>query len=170
MKLVQSNIVQSVVYSLIFFLFSCGYSFTGASISPETKTISINYFQNYAAMGPATLSQSFTEALKDVFVRQTSLTLVNKNGDLHFEGQISDYRTAPIAIQSNDIAASNRLTITVDVKFVNTNDELQSFETSFSRFEDYNSDQDLASVEEDLIVKINEQLVQDIFNKSVSNW
>jgi outer membrane lipopolysaccharide assembly protein LptE/RlpB len=149
---------------------SCNYSFTGASISPDVKTISIQYFPNYASLGPPYLSQSFTESLKDLFIRQTSLTLVAKNGDLQFEGQISGYATAPVAIQADDRAASNRLTMTVQVRFVNTKDETQNFETSFSRFEDYNSSQDLAQVEEELIRKINDQLVQDIFNKSVSNW
>jgi outer membrane lipopolysaccharide assembly protein LptE/RlpB len=149
---------------------SCNYSFTGASISPDVKTLSIQYFPNYSSLGPPYLSQSFTEALKDLFIRQTSLTLVSKNGDLQFEGQISGYSTTPAAIQSDDRAASNRLSITVQVRFVNTKDETQNFETSFSRFEDYSSSQDLATVEEELIGKINEQLVQDIFNKSVSNW
>lgn len=149
---------------------SCNYSFTGASISESIKTISIQYFPNYAPLGPPTLSQTFTEALKDVFIRQTSLTLVTKNGDLQFEGQISNYYTAPVAIQANDQAASNRLTITVDVKFVNTQDPKQNFESSFTKFADYSVTQNLAVVESELIQTINEQLVQEIFNRSVSNW
>lgn len=148
----------------------CNYSFTGASISPDIKTISIQYFPNYASLGPATLSQSSTEALKDLFIRQTSLSLISKNGDLQFEGQITNYNTAPVGIQSNDRAAANRLTITVEVRFTNTKDATQNFETSFSAFEDYDSNQDLTSVEQDLIEAINERLAQDIFNRSVSNW
>ena len=170
MKLINKYRHLGLVLLLVFTYSSCNYSFTGASISPDIKTISIQYFPNYASLAPPTLSQSFTEALKDLFIRQTSLTLVSKNGDLQFEGQISDYNTAPVGIQANDQAVNNRLTIKVDVRFVNTKDETQNFETSFSAFDDYNSNEDLATKEEELISNINERLAQDIFNRSVSNW
>ena len=163
---------KSVLLSLLMvvILMSCNYSFSGASISPDIKTISIKNFPNYSSLGPPTLSQSFTEALKDLFIRQTSLSLVTRNGDLQFEGQISNYVAAPIAIQANDQAADNRLTITIDVKFVNTQDATQNFESSFSRFADYSANENLSAKEDELIREINEQLVQDIFNRSVSNW
>ena len=99
----------------------CSYSFTGASIAPEVKTFSVDYFPNFTQLGPPLLSQLFTEKLKDLFLAQTSLKLVERNGDLRFEGKITNYRTAPVAIQANDKAASNRLTITVLVKFINNN-------------------------------------------------
>lgn len=146
------------------------YSFTGASIPEDVKTVSINRFPNYAPLENVTLSQSFTEALKDIFLSQTNLTLVNKNGDLHFEGSIIDYKVTSIAIQGNETAALNRLTITVKVQFINTKDETQNFETSFSRFTDYDSSKNLSSIEDGLIKDINNQLTQDIFNKAVSNW
>ena len=168
-KRIKLGGVVTLVATLLM-LNACNYSFTGASISPDIKTISIQYFPSYASLSPPTLSQTFTEALKDLFIRQTSLTLVTRNGDLQFEGQITGYSTAPVAIQANDNAASNRLTISVDVRFVNTQDPTQNFETTFTRFEDYQSNQDLNAVEDQLIQSINEQLVQDIFNKSVSNW
>jgi len=146
------------------------YSFTGASISPDIKTFSIQYFQNRAPLVQPALSQVFTEKLRDKFVSQTSLTETRDNGDLQFDGYISDYRTVPTAIQGNEQAALNRLTITVLVKFVNTKDEKQSFESSFSRFADYDSQKSLTSVEASLIDEICNQLVDDIFNKAVINW
>src|SRR5512145_844688 len=89
------------------------YSFTGASIAPDVKTVSIIYFPNQAPLVQPTLSQVFTEALKDKFISQTSLTLVDNGGDLNFEGAITSYGTQPVAIQSGDVASQNRLTIAV---------------------------------------------------------
>jgi len=149
---------------------SCGvYSFTGASTG-EAKTVSIVYFKNNAALAPPTYSQKFTESLRDKFTSQTSLTLIPSSGDLNFEGFVSGYSTAPVAIQGNETAALNRLSITVNVTFTNNKDEKQNFEQSFTRFADFNSSQSLEAVQEQLITDINEQLVQDIFNKSVINW
>ncbi len=157
--------------SISIFLSGCGvYSFTGASISPEIKTVSIGFFQNRATIVQPSLSNVFTEKLKDKFVSQTNLTLTNTRGDLQFDGTITDYFTQPTAIQGNEQAALNRLTINVKVKFVNTKDEKQSFESSFSRFTDYDSRKNLASVESELINEICNQLVDDIFNKAVINW
>ncbi|MCD6111777.1 MAG: LptE family protein [Bacteroidales bacterium] len=150
---------------------SCGiYSFTGASISPEVKTISIKYFPNQAPLVQATLSQVFTDALKDKFISQTNLTLVPDDGDLNIEGEITDYSTKPIAITGDQTAALNRLTITVKVKFTNKFDETQNFETTFSRYEDYESTKNLSDVEDVLIEQINSYLIEDIFNKAVVNW
>jgi outer membrane lipopolysaccharide assembly protein LptE/RlpB len=149
----------------------CGvYSFTGASISPEIKTISIATFPNQASLVQPSLSQVFTEKLKDKFVSQTNLTQINSSGDISFEGYISDYNSQPTAIQGNEQAALNRLTITVKVKFINTKDEKQNFESSFSRFADYDSKQNLSTVENQLISEISTQLVDDIFNKAMINW
>lgn len=154
-------------------LISCSmnYSFTGASIPPEVKTISIAQFPNNAPLVNPTLSQELTDALRDKFQSQTSLTIVNQNGDLQIEGEIVDYNTRPAAIQSDDVAALNRLTITIRVTYTNTFDDTQSFTNqSFSRYEDYDSGSDLTSVSESLVPLIIESLVEDVFNKTVVNW
>lgn len=168
-KLNLRNFCCLIVTAQIFS--GCGlYSFTGASISPEVKTVSINYFSNNSAIMVPSLSQSFTEALKDKFVSQTSLVLVESGGDLHFEGNIMDYKTTPINIQGNETAAQSRLTITVNLKFTNKNDDKKDFESVFFRFADYDSNLNLSDIEEDLIKDINNQLVEEIFNKAVVNW
>ena len=146
------------------------YNFNGASIAADVKTVSIQYFPNYAPNVQPTLSQVFTQKMKDKFLAQTNLKLLDKNGDIDFEGSITGYAVTPSAIQGNDQAANNRLTITVKVKFTNTKDEKQNFETSFSRFADYTSNQNLSAIETTLIQTITDQLIDDIFNKSVSNW
>ena len=146
------------------------YSFTGASISPEVKTVSIDFFPAYASLAPPTAGQLFTEDLKDIFLSQTNLVLVKSDGDLEFEGAITGYNSAPVAIQGNETAALTRVTMTIKVRFTNNIDDTQSFESSFSRFEDFETSQTLSSVEEEILNSINDQLTQDIFNKSVTNW
>jgi len=163
-----------LLISLISILISqtgCGvYSFTGASISPEVKSVSVDFFPSYAALAPANLPQTFTESLREVFINRTNLDMLAKNGDIRFEGYISDYRTNPVAIQGNETAAKNRLTITVNVSYTNTKEDNKNFEKSFSRFADFDATQNLTDVEQSLIEEINEQLILDIFNEAVVNW
>jgi hypothetical protein len=169
----MTSIKGNILILLAFVLFSTGcgvYSFTGASIPPGAKTISISYFVNNAQYVEPSLSQSLTDALRDRFLSQTDLNFVSEGGDLQIEGLISDYTTRPVAIQGNETAALNRLSVTVKVKFTNTLDPDKDFDTPFTRYEDYPSDQDLSTVKDQLISTINENLVDDIFNKAVVNW
>jgi len=150
---------------------SMNYSFTGASIPPEVKTIQITQFPNNALLVNPTLSQVFTDALRNKFQSQTSLVIVSQGGDLVIEGEIFDYNTRPAAIQSDDRAALNRLTIGVRVNFTNTHDDTQSFSNqSFTRYEEYDSDEELTAISETLIPVVVDYLVEDIFNKTVVNW
>jgi len=159
------------VISGLMFISGCGiYSFTGASISPDVKTITVKYFPNNALMVQPTLSSKFTEALRDKFTNLTNLNLVTSNGDLLLEGEITGYTTEPVAIQGDQKAALQRLKITVNVRFTNSKDEKQNFESSFSRYVDYDASSRLSDVEEGLIDQINDELTQDIFNKAVVNW
>ena len=148
----------------------CGiYSFSGASIPAEAKTVSVDYFPNHAQLVNPLLSNNLTNALRDAMTNQTTLDMVESGGDLAFEGEITDYKTTPVAI-TGQTAAMNRLTVTVKVRFSNRLDETKDFEQSFSRYEDYPSDQDLNSVQESLTATIVDQLVEDIFNKALVNW
>ena len=149
---------------------SISYSFTGASIPPDAKTVFVADFRNVAPLVNPALANDLTEALKDKFVGQTSLKLGDENADLYFEGSITGYGTQPVAIKSGDIASQNRLTITVKVKFVNNKDKNANFDTSFSRYEDYDSQYSLTDVEDQLVKTIIESLVDDIFTKAVVNW
>lgn len=150
---------------------SCGiYSLTGASISPEVKTAQIPYFQNRASVVQPLLSRELTEKLKDRIQSQTNLKLVNESGDVVFEGEITGYTVTPAAITGENVAAKNRLTITVRVKFTNTKESQYDFDTSFSRFADFDSNLSLDAVENDLIRQIGDFLVEDIFNRAFVNW
>ena len=160
-----------VVVFLAFMSHSCGvYSFSGASIPAEAKTVSVDYFPNHAQLVNPMLSNIFTNALRDAMTNQTTLDMVESGGDIALEGEITDYKTMPVASTSGQTAAMNRLTITVNVRFSNRIDETKDFEQSFSRYEDYPSDQDLNAVQEALTTTITEQLVEDIFNKALVNW
>ena len=160
-----------VLLSCCLFLNSCGiYSFSGASIPAEAKTVSVQYFPNNAQLVNPLLSNTLTNALNDMFVNQTTLQSVAENGDLAFEGEITGYSTSPIAITGNQTAAMNRLTVTVNVRFTNRYDESKNFEQNFSQYQDYPSEQDLNMVQDVLVEQIVEDLCQDIFNKAVVNW
>ena len=160
---------------LIFILgvlsYSCkiNYSLSGASLSPDVKTVSVDFFSNRASLINPSLSQSFTEALKDKFTSEAGLSLVSSDGHLDFSGAITGYRLSPVAIQQNE-AAMMRLTISVKVKFVNNIDPNQNFTEEFQEFDDYNADQDFTSLEEDLNRVIIEKLMEKIFMKSAANW
>lgn len=153
-----------------FFLQGCSYSFTGASISPNVKSISISYLPNNSLLVEPTLSRRLTEAIRDKFTSQSNLALVGSNGDLNIEGEITGFTTEPVAITSDQQSALQRLRITVNIRFTNRVDPTQDFESSFTRFADYNAQLQLATVQAALMETINEELAQDIFNKAVVNW
>lgn len=146
------------------------YSFSGASIPLEAKTVSVPYFPNNAPMVAPSLSSTLTDALQDKFARQTKLELVPTGGDLAFEGEITNYTSTPAAITAAETAAMNRLTITVKVKFTNVYEPQNNYNKSFSAFAEYDATQLLQDIQDSLITEICEQLVQDIFNAAVANW
>lgn len=162
------------IVALILFvgLTSCkiNYTFSGASYSADTQTYSVAFFQNQAPIINPSLSNVFTEALKDRVSAQTKLKLVQQSGDIQYEGSILNYQVSPQSISGNETASLNRLTITVNVKFTNTKTPAQSFERSFTQFADYESTKSLNMVEEELVRDIVDKLTTDIFNASLVNW
>lgn len=153
-------------------LVSCkgGYSFTGASIPPEAKTISVKTFPNYASTVNPQLSQKLSDELRNKFSSQTSLNVVNGEGDLNLSGEITSYSTKASALSSGDEVAMNRLSITIKVKFENKYDEKADFEQQFTRYKDYNAQLNFSSVENALMSEIVTELCEDVFNKAVVNW
>jgi len=146
------------------------YSFTGANISAEVKTFSVFYFPNRAKLVNPTLSSDFTEELKEKLIRQTSLREESETGDLVFEGQITGYEVRPMAVQKDDVAAQNRLTITVRVKYTNNKNHEEDFDKTFSSFEDFSSALSLNDVESSIVPEILDKLLEDIFNATIANW
>ncbi|MCC6372646.1 MAG: LptE family protein [Bacteroidia bacterium] len=165
--------VLSRYFVLVFILLSSckpHISLSGATIPPEAKTVSVGFFANNTTLGAPSLSQRFTEKLRDVVSQQTSLALVRTGGDLQFEGFIQDYQVSPLAASGSDNAAMNRLTITVSVKYSNPFDKSKSFDQTFSAFSDFASTKNLATEEPVLVQEIYRQLTENIFNKAFNNW
>lgn len=159
-----------LVIVVVFISCKVNYGFKGISIPPEAKTISVAFFQNNAAMASPSESQKFTEKMRDMVSSQTNLALTKQNGDLQFEGAIVDYAVSPVAVQSTDQAALNRLTITINVKYINSIDQSKSFNQNFQRFYDYSSSKTLSAIESEALDEINRQIAEDVFQKAFNNW
>ena len=155
-----------------FIMQSCGiYSFTGTSIQPDVKTITINYFEYKALKVNPSLSNNITEALKDKFLKMTKLEQVDMDGDLEIVGEVTGYDVKATAITANEQAAQNRLTVNVKIAFVDRKYPENSFENkSFSAYADFDAMQQLDAVEATLCEEIVEKLCEDIFNATVANW
>ena len=167
-------IITILVLSASFIINGC-YSFTGASIPVTVKTFSVQFFENKAQLVIPSFSQEFTESLKDKVLRSSPLDLIRPLGDVDFEGTVTNYRVDPVAItsggeQDRGQANQNRLTVTVQVKCVNSKDEKLSFDQSFTRYADFPKNESLARRQPQLHKLIIDQLVDDIFNRAFSNW
>lgn len=156
----------------VFLVQSCGiYSFTGTSIQPDVKTVTIPYFEYKALKVNPMLSAQLTEALQEKFIRLTKLELVDDEGDLEVVGAVTGYDVRATAINASEQAAQNRLTVSVKVSFTNRKYPEESFpEKSFSAFADFDAMQQLDAVESTLCEEIVEKLCEDIFNGTVANW
>ncbi|RCT55458.1 LptE family protein [Winogradskyella sp. KYW1333] len=159
-----------IVLGLIISVTSCGiYSFTGADTG-NAKTFQVNFFQNNAQLIEPGLDIDFTNALQDLVQNQTNLNLVTDNGDLIFEGEITEYRIAPMTATAQNTAAQNRLTMAVNVRYFNSLDEEKDFEQRFTFFFDYPAEVQLSSVKSEAHEVLFERITQDIFNTSLANW
>jgi len=178
MKKYTACIRYQIVLTIMLLLLATGckisYSLSGASISPEVKSVFVDFFRNRSKVINPTLSQTFTEAMKDKFVNETGLTLNTDQGDLEFSGEITNYDVRPLSVQKSetgrDFASMNRLTITVKVIFINNKDHDQDFNSSFSAYFDWDSSKQINQIENEAVKVITDQLIEDIFNKSVANW
>lgn len=162
-------VLSAMIYS------SCSITLSGASVPVDMKTINVQFFENNAPLVVNNLSTLFTEALKDRIRSQSRLSIVRGEADATMEGTITGYSIAPVSVQATNnntvpLATATRLTITVNVKYVNNKDKKISpdFEQSFSRYTDFTGD--IGSQEQNLIGIINKQLTEDIFNKAFANW
>lgn len=169
----MSNIFAKALsfVAVILCVTSCGiYTFSGTSIQPDVKSVTINYFEYKALRVNPSLSNDLTEALKDKFKKMTRLEQVDMDGDLEIVGEVTGYDTRATAVTAQEVAAKNRLTVSVKISFTNRLYPEEDFEKSFSAYADYDSMQSLDAVEGTLCEEIIEQLVEDILNATVANW
>ena len=146
------------------------YSFSGTSIQADVKTVTINYFEYKALKVNPNLSNDLTEAMRDKFRKLTKLEQVEMDGDLELQGEVTGYEVRAAAVTANEVAAQNRLTVTVKLKFTNRKYPEDDFEKSFSAYSDYDSTNSLDAVESTLCQEIIDKLVEDMFNASVAQW
>jgi hypothetical protein len=168
MKLIKITLFALISITIL----GCGaYSFTGASISSDTKTFQVNYFRNDAILVEPGLDRQFTLALQDLLLNQTNLELVTSGGDLVYEGEITVYRISPTTATADNTAAQNKLTISVNVRFYNRKNEEDDMEQTFSFFYDYSGDSNLVGTQKVVAIEdIFERLTQDIFNATLAKW
>ena len=158
-----------VYLSLLMYLSSC-YSFKGASLSPDLKTIQIANVRMETAGGPSNLSLTINEKLKEYFQRNSTLKITNQNPDLTIEGTIVGYELTPQAPTSDDKAGLNRLTLRIQFQLTNRLDETKNFDQEFSFYQDFPQNQTLSQVEKTLIPKLSDQIILDLFNKIAGDW
>ena len=150
---------------------SCGiYSFSGTSIKPDVNTITINYIEYKALRVNPALSNDLTEALRNQFRRMTRLEQVDQDGDMELSGEVTGYDITAAAVTADEVAARNKLTVTVKITFTDKKHSDEDFEKSFSAYAEYDSTNTLDAVESSLCAEIIEKLVEDIFNASVAQW
>ena len=155
-----------------FIVQSCGiYSFTGTSIQPDVKTVTINYFEYTALKVNPSLSNQLTEALQEKFRKLTKLEQVDMDGDLEIVGAVTGYDVKATSIGANEQAAQNRLTVNVKVTFVNRKYPEDNFEDKgFSSYADFDAMQSLDAVETSLCEEIVDKICDDILNAPVAKW
>lgn len=152
-------------------LCSCGiYSFSGTSIQNDVNTITINFIEYRAQRVNPSLSNDLTEAIRSQFRRMTRLEQVDADGDMEISGQITGYEISTAAVTANEVAARNKLTVTVKIQFSDKKHPEEDFDKSFSAFSEYDSTNTIDAVESSLCAEIVEKLVEDIFNASVAQW
>ncbi len=150
---------------------SCGiYSFSGTSIQPDVKTITVEYFEYKALTVNPRLASQITEEMKDKYRKLTKLEQVDDDGDLTVYGEITGYAVSTAGVSANEEAAMNRLTVSVKIKFTNRKYPEDDFEKSFSAYADFDSSQLLDSVQDSLCEEIVSKLVDDIFTATVAQW
>ncbi len=171
MNLKNKKYIFLIITVTCLFLTSCGYyNFTGTG-KIDAKTFQVSYFRNKAEIVQPGIERDFTIALQDLIQNQTNLNLTNRDADLIYEGEISDYRISPMTATANQKAAQNRLTITVNVRFTNKKKSEDDFEKKFSFFYDYPAaDQLIGSKLTTAVTEIYSRITQDIFNESLAKW
>lgn len=164
--------MMRMAFALCLLLFqACTLSLSETSIEyDKTKSFGVDQFKNKAGGAPAILAQQFSEQLKLKVLNNTRLRYLGRDADIQFSGTLVRYDVSSFAPQPGETTASQRLTIDIAVKFINTKDEKQNWEQTFSRFEDFSASSSLAAVQNQLVRSIYDQIIEDIFNKAFSNW
>ena len=176
MKLLQNKFFGYILITFVFLVEGCGiYSFTGASIPPGVSTFQVNFFENQAGNRPGStvepgLDNEFTNALQDLIMNQTNLDLVTSDGQLIYEGEITEYSVTPMSATAQITAAQNRLKMSVAFRFINTKLEEDDFSKTSSFFYDFPAELQVFDVKDTAHKEIFDRITQDIFNDTLAKW
>ena len=162
-------LLQGITLGCILLFSSC-YSFRSSFVDSELRSYYVENFKVTAYNAPATINQTFAEALKDKIARESSLKYVEENPDIEFTGTIQSYNVSGVAPQPNEQTAFNRLTISVNIDYVNHLDSKKDWVKSFSHFADFASSENLLQEQDKLIDEIFKQILEDVFNQAFNNW
>lgn len=147
------------------------YKFNGASIDyNRIKTIAIADFSNQATLVYPPMAKEFTDALKDMYATQTRLRILPRDGQLNLEGEIVGYELTPMAAQADGYAAETKLTVTINVRYTNTDNPDENFEEKFTAYRTFPATKMLEDVQESIVQEIDKEITEQIFNKTVANW
>lgn len=163
----------TILLPVLFLLNSCviSYKFNGASIDyAKVHSISIADFPNNAALVYAQLSNILSEGIRDIYSRQTRLTILPKGGDMELEGEITGYTLTPMAISADSYSAETKLTLTIKVRFTNNVAPEESFEKTYSAFQTFDSSRLLSDVQEELCGIMVTEIAESIYNDTVAKW
>lgn len=161
----------TILIILVTSCFNVSYNFKGYSIPPEVETISIQYFNNTSNYAPASLSQDFTQELRDRFQRETNLILTDGVGDIDFSGEIVDFRSQVTTTEADEFAAGRQnFIIGINVRYTNYVDPEQDFESRFTQSREVPGDMTLADAYDDHGEELLGLIIDDIFNKAFANW
>ena len=170
MKKTTYGILIIFVFVSVTSCFTIKYSMKGTTIDPNITTFSVQPFMNRASRVKPTLSQDFTNTLNDYIQANTKLRQINGLGDVDFKGEITNYDVRPTAITASDVASLTRFTMAVKITYTDNINPDNNFETTISRYRDYDSSKDFSSVEEELVTEMTDEIVEQIFNKAFVNW
>ena len=174
--MIRNKLIYAITILFFIGLKSCGiYSFTGASIPPGVTTFQVNFFENQAGNRPGStvepgLDNDFTNALQDIIMNQTNLNLVSKDGQLIYEGEITEYSVTPMTATSQNTAAQNRLKMSVALRYFNSKNEDDNIKKTYSFFYDFPADLQVYDVIDSAHKEIFDRITQDIFNDTLAKW
>lgn len=174
MAWIKKSSILLLLTGILLVLNSCKISLGLAPITSidysKVKTISIADFQNRAEYVYAPLATEFNQRLKDMFIQQTQLRLVNSGGDLELDGEITGYNQYNEAVDASGYSSKVKLTLTVKVRYVNNTNHEEDFEQQFTAFQTYDSSQLLTAVQDQLITLMVKDITEQIYNATVANW
>ncbi len=146
------------------------YSFKGITIPPDVNTFYVENFELRANSAPAAIEIQLTESLRRKIREGSRLTATDINPDAEFYGSITQYRVEYAGAQQGDQAALNKLILNVSVTYSDNIDEENSYQKNYSQNTTFSADADLSDVEDTLVETLIDEITEQIFNDTYTDW